>query len=86
MEVRKLIEELKKMPQNAQVRHLWDGSTRTTVEVVYLAKNGVVVTSDYDMVCYDEEERPIDAPTVAEDKYWHTPVNPNPYDYEDDEY
>ena len=73
MKVRALIEALKSMPPDADVTHLWDGEPRTAVEIVYLARGGFVVTSDFDMVCYSEESRPKDAPTEKDDPYWQTP-------------
>ena len=72
MKVKELIEALKKMPQDASVTHLWDGEPRTAIQIVYLARGGFVVTSDYDMVCYSAESRPEDAP---ENPNWHTAVD-----------
>lgn len=72
MRVEELIEELKKMPQKAEVTHLWDGSLRTDINIVYESKNGLVVTSDFDMVCYYTKYRPINAPTEEEDAHWCT--------------
>lgn len=76
MKVGQLIAELNKMPPDAEVSHLWDGALRTSIEVVYLAKNGEVVTADYSQVCYRTEERPIAAPAADENKYWETRENP----------
>ncbi len=75
MKVKDLISELKKMPADAEVMHLWDGEARTTIQVVYLSKNGTVITADYGEVCYSSESRPIDAPTSEEERYWQTPNN-----------
>jgi hypothetical protein len=77
MTVKELIIELQKMPQDAEVYHLWDGEPRTAINVVYEAKIGMVMTSDYEMVCYSTDSRPIDAPTSEEHTYWETPENPN---------
>lgn len=79
MKVKDLITELEKMPQDAEVFHLWDGAARTIIEVVYLSKNGTVITSDFGEVCYPTCDRPIEAPTEQEDKYWETPANPKGY-------
>lgn len=84
MTVKELIIELKKMPQNARVFHLWNGELRTAVNVVYEAKNGVVVTSDFEMVCYSTGTRPKWAPSSEEDRYWKTPENPKGCDDECD--
>lgn len=73
MKVRQLIEELKKMPQDADVFHLWDGAPRTEINVIYLARNGMVVTADNGEVCYGTNRRPHDAPTEEEHPYWCTP-------------
>lgn len=83
MTVSQLIAELNKMPPDAEVSHLWDGQLYTNIELVYLAKNGRVVTSDYSMVCYDTEARPTGAPTSDEDKHWETGENPNGKDGDD---
>lgn len=76
MTVKELIEKLGMMPATADVVHLWDGEPRTSIELVWLSRNGQVVTSDYGMVCYSEGSLPVDAPTKAEDKYWSTPRDP----------
>lgn len=76
MKVSELIEKLIEMPQDAEVLHLWDGSPRTSIEVVYLSKNGDVITADYNMVCYYDDARPIGAPNDKEDKYWKTERGP----------
>lgn len=84
MTVKHLIIELQKMPQDARVFHLWDGEPRTAINVVYETKNGRVMTSDYEMVCYSTDARPKDAPTSEENIYWETPKNPKGYTIEDD--
>lgn len=73
MNVRQLIERLQAMPPDADVRHLWDGVSRTAIEHVWLSKAGDVVTADFGMVCYRTEDRPIDAPDADTDRYWETP-------------
>lgn len=77
MKVRNLITELEKMPQDAEVLHLWDGEARTTIEIVYLAKNGTVITADFEEICYSSASRPLDAPTREEYRYWETPKENN---------
>ena len=83
MKVKDLITELEKMPQEAEVSHLWDGAARTTIQMVYLSKDGRVITSDFGEVCYSSASRPIEAPTKEEDKYWETPANPKGYNDDD---
>ena len=72
MKVHELIDNLKTLPQDAEVLHLWDGKARTTINVVYESKGGDVITSDYDMVCYTTETRPKDAPNSEDSRYWNT--------------
>lgn len=84
MTVKELIIELQKMPQDARVFHLWDGEPRTAINVVYETKNGKVMTSDFEMVCYSTDARPKEAPTSEDDRYWSTPKNPKGYTDEDD--
>jgi hypothetical protein len=76
MNVAQLIERLKEMPQDAPVCHLWDGALRTSIEHVWLARGGSVATADFEQVCYDTEDRPEDAPTSEQDRYWESPPNP----------
>ena len=70
MKVKELIKELSQMPQDAEVAHIWDEALRTNIELVWLSKSGIVATSDFGMVVYNDEDRPISAPTEKEDKYW----------------
>jgi hypothetical protein len=73
MTVAELIEQHRKMPQAAEVLHLWDGEARTTIEHVLLARDGHVITADNGMVCYSTGTRPASAPTKEKDAYWQTP-------------
>ncbi len=73
MKVSELIEELKKMPCDAMVWHLWDGALRTEIEHVWLTPVGTVGTGDNDDVCYDTDDRPVGSPSESEDRYWKTP-------------
>jgi hypothetical protein len=73
MKVSELIERLQNMPADAEVLHLWDGHLRTGIEHVWLTRDGRVGTGDHGEVCYDTEERPVDAPTQEENRYWATP-------------
>ena len=76
MNVKQLIEKLKKMPPSAEVMHLWDGATRTSIEHVWLSVSGYVVTADFDEVCYYQSDRPVSAPTEEECRYWKTSKKP----------
>jgi hypothetical protein len=73
VKVAELIEELKKMPQDAAVMHIWDGGARTEIEWVWLARNGKVMTIDSGMVVYDTDDRPKYAPTKEKEQYWESP-------------
>ena len=73
MKVQELIEQLKTMPDDADVWHLWDGEARTKIEFVWLSRDGNVITADFDMVCYSEKTRPMDAPTEFQSRFWSTP-------------
>lgn len=77
MTAKELITLLAKMPPDARVWHLWDGRLRTEIEHVWLTRSGVVATADNNAVCYDTEDRPVDAPTSEQDLYWNTPDQPN---------
>lgn len=72
MTVGQVIEALKKMPPDADVLHLWDGEARTSIEVIWLAKAGYVVTSDLEHVCYSTEARPEGAPDNKEAPDWYS--------------
>ena len=73
MKVKDLIEQLKAMPPEAEVFHLWDGEARTEINCVWLAQSGKVITADFDEVAYSTKTRPTGAPTEDEDPYWKTP-------------
>lgn len=72
MIVSQLIEYLRKMPQDAEVFHIWDGAARTGIEHVFVSKSGNVMTSDNNQVVYADEDRPLDAPSEKEEPYWYT--------------
>jgi hypothetical protein len=76
MKTKDLIEVLRTMPPDSDVYHLWDGEPRTAIAVVYLSRNGDVITADYDMVCYTDRHRPADAPSSKEEPYWCTADTP----------
>jgi hypothetical protein len=72
MKVNELIAALSKLPQDAEVWHLWDGEARTQIEHVWVSRRGDVITADYGMVCYSSDSRPADAPISEVDPYWRT--------------
>jgi len=73
MTVRDMVKVLSKMPQDARMYHLVDGEPRTAINVVYEAKNGQVITSDYDEPCYSNDARPKSAQTKEQNPLWKTP-------------
>lgn len=58
MKVKELINELKKMPQNAKVYHIWDGEPRTEINKVYFSKSGKVMTLDNNEDVYTDKHKP----------------------------
>lgn len=40
MKVKELIEKLQSMPQDLEVRYVWDGEDRSAVEEIIVAKSG----------------------------------------------
>lgn len=72
-----LVQKLQAMPPGATVSYLWDGALRSSADLVWLARSGGVVIADYGAVCYDPQERPVDAPG-SEDPHWSAPEDPCP--------
>ena len=60
MNVKQLIDKLLEMPMDAPVLHIWDGDPRTEINIIYLAKNGEVMTADYNQSVYTKEAWPED--------------------------
>lgn len=60
MKVKELIDKLLEMPMDSKVWHIWDGDPRTEISVVYLAKNGDVMTADYNQYTCTKEAMPED--------------------------
>jgi hypothetical protein len=52
MTAKQLIEELQKMPPDAEVWHVWDGQPRSTIEYVWLDNEGDIITADEGERCY----------------------------------
>jgi hypothetical protein len=70
MTVNELIGRLQKMPADATVGYVWDGAARGEPEMVWLARGGSVLLGHKEDALYYDCDRPIDAPTAAENKYW----------------
>ena len=77
MKVGELISALKEFPPDADVRVMYDGGAREHAELVWMARNDKVVLSSYGEPVYDDCDRPENAPTAEEDKFWHTQDDPN---------
>ena len=75
MTVSELIVALADMPRDADVWCLWDGATRSEVDIVWISREGKVVFADCTETSYYDVDRPVDAPTVAQDRYW--PMDPS---------
>lgn len=73
MTVEKLIIELSKLPQNAEVSAVYDGAARKDVNIAYLSNSSGVCLADFKDVLYYDADRPIGAPTEAQDKYFKLP-------------
>lgn len=78
MIVAELIHILWSMPKSAKIRTLWDGKCRTSVDAVWLSKSGVVVLTGSDDVVYDDDDRPIYAPSETDEPYWTFATTPPP--------
>lgn len=87
MKVKELIKELKKMPPEARVFHIWDGEPRTAINVVYESKSGHVMTCDWGGMVYRDDYNPKDS-DLGSFKYgrFHAPENPKGYSEEDELY
>ena len=77
MRAKELIVELNKMPPDAKVGYVYDGAIRGDIAHVWLARSGVVAMADVEDVVYCTEDRPKDAPTKEEDRYWQTEEDQN---------
>ncbi len=65
MKVKQLIKELKKMPQNAKVYHIWDGEPRTEINHVYFSKSGKVMTlDDINEKVYTDKHKPFNQENI----------------------
>ena len=78
MKISEIISILNTMPQDKKLWHVCDGNARTTIDGIYLARNGEVVSFPEHERVYDEEFRPADAPGDKEDPYWRPTLTTNP--------
>ena len=69
MNVKELIEELKKLPHESEVRYVYDGDARASVNKIWLAKSGIVILSDFDEYVSHEMDFPINESYKKGDVY-----------------
>lgn len=67
-----LIKALQTKPPTAQVLVMYDGSASRHAELVWLSRAGKVILSAYNEPVYDDKDRPTNAPTTEQDRYWST--------------
>lgn len=72
MKVAELISALQSLPKDADVKYLFEGSARLDVKIVWLTRSGEIILSDDGTFVWDDEFRPINAPSSSEAKYWRT--------------
>lgn len=70
MTAAQLIAELQKMPQDAEVWHLWDGCLRSPIDAVWLSRGGVIGTGAFGEYCSNDRDRPFDAPSRDVLPHW----------------
>lgn len=77
MKVSNLIEVLKTLPPDANVKYVWDGSPRSDAAFVYLSNGGDVIIADYDEYVCENETMPIGAPAKANRGHYHFGSKPD---------
>lgn len=78
MKVNELIDELKNMPKDLEVWHLWDGEARTIINHVWVSMDGKrVITADDNEACYSNNTRPKNSPKSSKNLFWNTPIRKN---------
>lgn len=73
MRVRELIARLEEMPEDAEVKHVWDGEARTDIEFVWLSKKGDVITIDTSEPVYSNHNLPKGLDVAGHVRTWYTP-------------
>lgn len=64
------------MPQEAKVKYIYDGAAYGNTDLVWQTRGGNVRICSYAHNVYSTKNRPLDAPTQEEQKYWSTPDDP----------
>ena len=71
MNAQQLIDALREMPPDAPVTLAYDGAARLNADYCHVGRgSGDVVIGDYDDALYYDEDRPIGAPSEADNPYW----------------
>lgn len=55
MKVKKLIEELQKLPENSSVHIIYDGEPRMKADLVFESVSGKIIITGYDQPIYNEK-------------------------------
>lgn len=76
MKVSELITALQGMPQDASACLTYDGAVRSTLDVVWVTRGGIVACGAYGDVIYSTDDRPEHAPAEEENWYWTLPEAP----------
>lgn len=76
MKVSELIAKLNELPQDAEVKYIFDGCARVRIDFAWLCKGGHVALTHFSEVVYADKDRPINAPNVEEERYWRTEDDP----------
>jgi hypothetical protein len=58
MKVKKLIEKLQKLPENAKVEIIYDGEPRMSVDLVFESVSGKIIIMGYNEPIYTEKYYP----------------------------
>ena len=74
MTVLELITRLKALPGDASVFLLYDGALRREIDVVWEATSGAVGVGGRDEPVYDDDDRPVGAPSENDNPYWRISV------------
>ena len=69
MMVRKLIDTLNRFPQDHEVLTAYDGYAKC-VELAWITRGGCVMLAQRDDLIFEDDYRPVGAPTDKEDRAW----------------
>lgn len=72
MKVSELIKKLSIYTADTEVGIVFDGAHRMDLQCIWLSRKGIVLLCDENHTVYDTEDRPSNAPTIEEKRYWST--------------